>query len=290
MNSEEIKVAINVGLLAVALFGILYLATKYGFIHCSVLPHWCGIYRSINTAVYGRVYPSVIILYGDSGLGDPKFLEQYIRKVCRYHVRSVPVGYVSLGNLQSYDVVIVEHARKMSAAQLEMLWDFVSNGGKLVLIGDSGVEAPNPEEYLTWKELGEENKEGIVNPWDRVKEDGTTIQFGTYLLGLKFYGVGGEENEISGEVKFEDDILTEGLPISLDLKTRFAATKPLNSSVFGPQLIDATIVNTGKVNGAKPPFPAVMRIGYRIVYLAYPPELSGKGHLLLYFNLCRVIT
>jgi len=281
---------VNAGILVLSLLVILYVATRYGFIHCSVLPHWCDVYSSVNSLLYGRVYPNVLLLYGDSGLGEPKLVANYIRNTCRYHVMEMPADSVSFGNLQNYDVVIVERARKLSASQLEMLWDFAASGGRLVLIGDVGVEAPDPEEYLTWEDLGEENKEGIVNPWDRKKEDGTVIQFGTMLLGLKYVGNGGTPGQFSGEVLTQDDILTDGLPRRLDLETEFAATKVVGNSVLGPQTLAATIVNAEAVGGEEPPYPALVRIGYRIVYIAYPPELAGENHMLIYYNLCKVVT
>ncbi len=289
MGGEDIKTGMNIALLLLALAASLYLATRFGFIHCSMLPHWCGVYTKINEALYGRAYPSILVLYGDEGMGDPNFVADYIRKTCRYHVWTRRIDTVGPGNLENYDVVIVEHARYMTASQLEMLWDFVAKGGKLVFIGDSGVEGPE-EEYLTWEDLGEENREGIVNVWDRKKEDGTVIDFGTSVLGLRYLTNIGEENAFSGEVLVEPDILTEGLPKRVDLDTTFAATQLLGDTVFGSPKVVASIVNVEGVEGAKPPYPAVIRTGYRVFYLAYPPELAGKHHLLILFNLCRVVT
>ncbi len=289
MDKEQIEMGINVGILLLLIGASLYLATKYGFIHCSVIPHWCSIYSSINSKLYGRIYPSVLLLYGDKGLGDPHIVENYIRNVCKYHIRSAPVSAVSLGNLQNYDVVIVEHARYLTAEQLASLWDFAAKGGRLVLIWDVGVDGPE-NEFLTWKDLGEENREGIVNRWDRKKEDGTVVDFGSSVLGLKYLGVSGEENDLSGVVYFNRDMMTEGLPKSLDLRGKFVATRITNSSVFGPLTVAGVIDDTGEVNGVKPPFPAVVRIGYRVVYIAYPPEGAGDKHMLLYFNLCKVVT
>ncbi len=289
MDREKIRTVVNVALLLVGLVAILYLATKYGYIHCSALPHWCSIYSSINTALYGRVYPSVAVLYGDEGLGDPDYIVKYFREKCRMNVRGLDIDRVSLGNLQGYDVVVVERARYLTAAQLEMLWDFVAGGGKLVIIGDVGVEGPE-EEYLTWKDLGEESREGIVNPWDRKRRDGVVVDFGASVLGLRYLGNGGSEGGFSGTVYFEDDILTRGFPRSMDLETAFAATEVLNSSVFGPVTVAAVIGDTKQVGDVKPPYPAIVRIGYRVFFIAYPPEEAGGRHALLYFNLCEVVT
>ena len=289
VDPQQVKTGINVGFLILAGLAILFLVTKYGYIHCSTIPHWCKVYATINKAIYGRSYPLILILHGDRGLGDPLFLEKYIRNKCHYNVHSRDIGSVSLGNLENFDVVVVEKARYLTADQLEMLWDFVAKGGKLVIIGDVGVEGPE-EEYLTWEDLGEKNKEGIVNPWDRKKEDGTIIDFGSSLLGLKFYGIYGEKNSFSGELRTEDDILTDGMPRILDLNTAFAVTKPYGTSVLGSPKVVAYITGVGSVGGARPPYPAAVRIGYRLIYLAYPPEEGGLYHLLLLRNLCRVVT
>jgi hypothetical protein len=289
VDKEQIELGINAGILLLLIVASIYLATKYGFIHCSILPHWCSLYSKMNTMIYGRVYPSVLLLYGDNGMGDPHLVERYIRNVCRYHIRAVPVSSVSLGNLQNYDVVIVEHARYLTAEQLASLWDFAAKGGRLVLIGDVGVDGPK-DEFLTWKDLGEENKQGIVNRWDRKKPDGTIVDFGSSVLGLRYLGVSGKKGGLTGMVYFNEDMLTDGLPRSLELRSPFTATEITNKSVFGPITVAGVINDTKEVNGVKPPFPAVIRIGYRIIYVAYPPEEAGEDHMLLYFNLCEVVT
>jgi hypothetical protein len=83
----ELRDYINIGFLLLVAFVGLYLATKFGFVHCSQLPHWCKIYSSINTALYGRVYPNVVVLYGEEGLGNPQALVSYFRNQCRLRQR-----------------------------------------------------------------------------------------------------------------------------------------------------------------------------------------------------------
>ncbi len=280
----ELRSYINLGLLLLVLIVGLYLATKFGYIHCSYLPHWCKIYGSINTALYGRVYPNVIILYGEEGMGHPQQLANYLRTQCRLHVRAMPLARVGPANLENYDAVIVERAKHMSAHQLEMLWDFVAGGGKLVVVGDAGTEG---NDYLTWRDL-EENKEGLVNPWDRKKEDGTIIGFGTNLLGLKYITtVAGEGT--TAIIKFNKDLLTEGLPESLPLEAPLAVVIPTGNPVLGSPKVVAVADGLRAIGGHKPPYPAIVRIGFRLAYFAYPPEDGGPRHRILLLNLCEFL-
>lgn len=280
----ELRDYLNIGFLILALFVGLYLATKFGFIHCSQLPHWCKIYSTVSSSLYGRVYPNVAVLYGNEGIGNPQALTNYLRSQCRLHVRAIPIKTIGPANLENYDAVIVEKARRLDAQQLEMLWDFVSKGGKLIIIGDVGVEG---NDYLTWEDL-EENKEGIVNPWDRKKEDGTIIDFGSSLLGLKYVetvsGAG-----VTAIIKFNKDLLTDGLPDSLSLEGPIAVIVPYGTSVLGPVKVVAVADGLRAYGEYKPPYPAVIRVGYRLAYFAYPPEVAGTRHKILLLNLCEFV-
>ncbi len=278
MNKQAI---INIIILVVLLFGGLYLSTKLGYIHCTAIPNWCDVYTAINEAVLGRPYPFVLVAYGNDGMGDPKAVYEYFTNVCRLKTQIKNINNLYLGNLKRYDAIIVTHAKTLSTEQLEMLWDYAAGGGKLILIGDVGTKS-NKDDYLRWEDL-EGNREGIVNVWDRKKETGDIIQFGSFLLGLKYIGEG-----TGGELVTELGELTDGLPRRMSINIPFAAVKVIGASAFGPYTVEGVIENTRQIGDEPPPYPAILRVGYRLFYISFPPE--EMGNMLIYNNLCRVVT
>ncbi len=270
LDPQTIDLVKNLALLAIFLLVALTLATRFGFIYCGQIPGWCDAYHVIMRLVLNRNYPAVLIVYGDDGMGDPGKLHDYIRQVCRIYVRKAPITRVGPGNLSRYDVVVVEHAKTLSAEQLEMLWDFVASGGKLVFVGDSGTD--DDRNGATF--YAENN---VVNPWDRVKPDGTVILFGSELLGLRFKDV---VSGYAGKVSVEDDPLTAAIPEDVHFSGSYARVEIMGTSVFGPQ---AVVMTAGSD-------PLIVRVGYRIVYFAFPPESAlGQESVQMAFlvrNLC----
>ena len=270
MDPQTIDLAKNLVLLSLFLLVALTLATRFGFIYCGQIPGWCDVYHMIMRLVLNRNYPAVLILHGDGGMGDPGKLHDYIYRVCRIYVRQAPISRVGPGNLSRYDVVIVERAKTLSAEQMEMLWDFVASGGKLVFVGDSGTD--DDRNGATF--YAENN---VTNPWDRIKPDGTVILFGSDLLGLRFQDV---VSGYSGVVSVEDDPLTAAIPQDVHFSGPYARVELLGQSVFGPQVVVMTAGGD----------PLIVRIGYRVVYFAFPPEAAlGQESVQMAFlvrNLC----
>lgn len=271
------KIVVHAVAITVLLLVALTLATKFGFIHCSQVPYWCDGYRQIISTFYGRAYPSVLILYGDSGMGDPELLYRIIENKCRLYVDIDSIGAVSSGNLENYDVVIVERARVLSPEQMDMLWDFVARGGKILIIGDVGVEAEMPSQLVTVEDLNEDAntvEERILNVWDRKDEFGRYVLFGTNFLGLRYLGNYCPEGEcsVSGTISFKQDVLTAGLPSRAPFPLNFAVVEDLRFSSIGPHTTVATIEGVAPAYGKRPPYPAIVRTGYRMIYMAFPPE------------------
>ncbi|MDN5358610.1 MAG: hypothetical protein PWP76_453 [Candidatus Diapherotrites archaeon] len=277
VKNPTYQIVIHAVAITLLLLAALTLATKFGMIHCSQVPYWCSGYRAIISAIYGRTYPAVIILHGDEGMGDPRLLSRLLEDKCRIYADVEDVDTVSPGNLDRYDVVIIERARKLSPEQMDMLWDFTAKGGRILIIGDVGVEPESPAEYVQVEEFNEETNtttKRVVNTWDRQDEFGNYVLFGTRFLGLKYHGnyCEDEDCEISGTISFKPDVLTAGLPNSAPFPLNFAVVEDLRSSVLGPHTVVATIDNVAPVYGQKAPYPAIIRTGYRMIYMAFPPE------------------
>lgn len=277
VQNQTHQLIVHAVALSVLVFVALTLATKFGLIHCSQVPYWCDGYRSVISTFYGRTYPSIIILHGDTGMGDPQLLYRIIEDSCQLFVDIDRVDAVSLGNLDSYDVVIVERARTLAPEHMDTLWEFVAKGGKILLIGDVGVDVETPEEYVTVEDTNTAESK-ILNTWDRKDEFGRHILFGTRFLGLRYIGnyCSGDDCSVSGTISFKQDILTKGLPSRVPFPQNFAIVEDLRSSSLGPHTTVATIEGVAPIQGAKPPYPAILRTGYRMVYLAFPPEELWK--------------
>ncbi len=268
---QTIDIIKNVFVLALVLLVALTLATRFGLIYCGQIPYWCDAYRTIMRVVLNRNYPAVLIAYGESGMGDYNTLYNYIRRNCHIYVRTTPIARLGPGNLEKFDVVIVERAKVLDHEQLEMLWDFVAGGGKLVFVGNAGTDdGKNGTTFYV--------ENNVANPWDRVKPDGTVISFGSDLLGLRYVG---DVNGYSGPLYVEDDPLSAAIPQGISYTGPYARVDVLGSSVFGKQVV---VLSAGKD-------PLLVRIGYRILYLAFPPERAlGQGDIRLAFllrNLCQ---
>ena len=326
-QKQGTQVIIHAVIIAVLLIGALFLATRFGLISCAQIPFWCDGYHFILSKVLGRPYPLVLLVYGDSGMGNPQYLSAFLENQCNLHVDTEPLAAMSAGNLSHYDVVIVEHARTMNADQMRMLWDYVAKGGKLLFVGDSGTVSENPAYYVyvgggvpVSTEANHARSEGgdsnslvdgnrgiILNPWDRYDSFGRLVLFGKKMLGLQYVGNicssdgkpsdSGEPRtcSLAGRVLVYNDTLTSGLPTSFSMNCNFAVVKDYGFSVFGPHTTLLAYHTGAPFRGVQPPYPILVRTGYRIVYSAFPPEcllqsenteMRGIGYLLM-MNLCR---
>lgn len=122
--------------LALLIFILLFVLTKFGYIRCYDIPGFCEIYY----AVVG--HPRVAIVYGDAGMGDPDLLRNVIIERTHIFPDHIPLeNLISGGILDQYQLVIVEKARKMDTAAMNAFKDYVTGGkGILVWVGDAGIE------------------------------------------------------------------------------------------------------------------------------------------------------
>ncbi len=258
----------------------LYLATKYGLVHCLSIPYWCEVYSSINTAVFGRSYPSILVV-SDSEEGDTVI--KLFREHCNIYARLDRPERVSPGELQQYDAVVV-FAKTLSFREMEMFYTYATRGGKLVWIMDSGTEFEKGKgddcgDFRGETELAnvEENVD-LISPWDRALCEGGEIvelPFGREVLGLYY---------VENDSVFELEPDPQGYPSLVSGLTRkkysteYAVVKSRGYSAFGDAVIEA-------YSGENP---LILRYGYRVFYYAFPPWRVEDSDVLIY-NLCRAL-
>ncbi len=271
------------------------LVTWAGFVKCSQMPvlgyYWCDAYD----LVFGA--PRTLIVFGDSGMGDPQALQTYMRSpeiLGANAVDLLPLESVSLGNLKRYKLVIVERARVMSGEQIKMFMDYVNlSQGRLIWIGDSGIERTEGEldNYSDINGLQEVSN----NPWSRVIEltdEYEVISFDEFL-GLRYVGnycelVDCQDAQFSVgrlvTIPSLDHPLAYGISPELNFKITpdrdFAVVKQIANSS------NSTVVVTLDFGGAltmKPgndgekisktiPFVSANGVGEKVAYYAYPLE------------------
>ncbi|RLG21381.1 hypothetical protein DRN74_02350 [Candidatus Micrarchaeota archaeon] len=145
LDSPYFKNLPQVLALIVLIFILLFVLVRFGFMSCSDIPNFCSVYYAITGP------PSIAILYGDHGMGDPALLSKYIAEESHIFPVKMDISLVRDPSvLEQYEVVIVEKAKKIPTITLNALHQYVQKGGRLVWIGDAGTELGD-EDYICEK-------------------------------------------------------------------------------------------------------------------------------------------
>ena len=265
---------------------ILFVATWGGLVKCGSIPYFCDIYDYVLGS------PRVAIVFGDSGLGDPEKLREVLLSPDNVNAKAVDlihIDRVSLGNLKTYELVIVEKARLLSYDQLEMFKMYVESGGRLIWVGDSGVETIE-EEKKNYSDVNE-LKTMMTNPWVRVKETDIDFKILSFdeFLGLKYF------NNYCDEVTCKSNLFTVGtikteptgnhtliyglspaLPLKISDEKDFSIVKQFPNS--SNSNIVLTLDFLGNISGESGnigktvPLIVTSGVGEKVAYYAYPLE------------------
>ncbi len=279
LEEEQIQMILkSVGIIVLGVI-ILFILVWTGLMKCGTVPFLCDGYEAIMGA------PRVLIVYGDEGLGDPQALKLLMQDPATLGVNAVDlanVDQVSLGNLKSYKLVIVEHARKMSIDQLKMFTSYVNQyGGRLVWIGDAGT-VKGDDELTDFTDINALAKVAD-NPWVRVKETDTDYIVENFdeFLGLRFKGnycdisrcndgnftVGNFKTESTG-----NHPLIFGaapiFPIKINKERQISVVQQFANAANSNVVVTLEQSSLGK----SAPVVVTSGMGERIAYYAYPLE------------------
>ena len=155
MPSEELtKNLPHLIAIAVLIFALLIIATKTGLVGCSSLgDSYCDVYYS----VLGK--PTVLIIQGDSGMGNPDTLARMIERNHQLPVQTLQIAQISRGNIQDYSLIIVENAREIPTEKLKVFYDYLfEDMGRLVWVGDAGTIGSSADETCKLMEFSAEWK------------------------------------------------------------------------------------------------------------------------------------
>lgn len=123
--------------IAILLFILLFVVTKFKWVQCGDVPGWCPVYCSIN----GR--STVAFVHGDEGIGNPDLLKTMIQAETLHVAQDVPLSQLSFGYLQGFELLIVEKAKRLDDKQIKAFENYLNSGGSVIWIGDSGTANEN---------------------------------------------------------------------------------------------------------------------------------------------------
>lgn len=158
--------------LAILIFALLIVATKSGIIRCTDLgKSYCDVYYSL----LGR--PEILLIRGDDGIGDPIALARMIEDNHKVPVRILEIDKLSAGMLKKYEVVIVEHARKIPTEKLRIIKEYVFNDmGRLVWVGDSGTVGESADQSCKDLKYKLQYEQKVGDDWQvNIQEKDTRI-------------------------------------------------------------------------------------------------------------------
>lgn len=281
-QKKSSKVWLGRGLFLLLLLIItLYVLIWTGNMRCSSVPFMCEVYWGSQTIITGRSQPSILVLSDpseNSGLGDADLLVELLndRTISNIRAQYGNINYLSSDQLKNISLIIVTGARRISTTNLLTFMTYVNQGGRLIWIGDAGVELTEYDNEYT------NPVTGVTKAWERVTEDEMLIRFNAFL------GVDYVENfcnlkdctpNISNGklIPDTDHRLTRGLRQNLSVYEDYSLVRltepnptPLKID-FGAGLIDNNAKNHGQI------FPVIVTSNSnRVAYYAIPPEYLNK--------------
>lgn len=300
INNKKIWRVITIILMLVIL---LYLLVWTGTIRCSKIPGMCSIYWGFQTMMSGKKQPSILIAYNpqdDDSLGNPYLLEKTIKdnKIIGMNVRLENINYLSEEKLKGEALVIVTKSRKISTPKLEMFMNYVIKGGRLIWIGDAGIETEvNSDILLTKGDIDGTNDSNTISGWARLNSENYMIRFDEFL-GVNYlsnycdikecedkkYKIGNSNLEMGFKrpktnngvlVPSSDHRMVYGLKNYLEVKDNFSIVE-VQKPMTIPLKIDygsKMYIDKEHSIGDQNIFPViVLSNSNRVAYYALPPE------------------
>jgi hypothetical protein len=299
INKKTLLKTITIILLIIIM---LYLLVWAGTIRCRSVPGMCSLYWGTQTLFTGKQQPSILIVYNPNdtdGLGNPYLLEKTIKenKILKMNIRLENINYLSEEKLKQEALVIVTRSRKISTPKLEMFINYVSKGGRLVWVGDAGVEVETSADTLLTKgDIDGSFDSNTINGWARLNSDNYLVRFDDFIGAQyqktycqikdceeKTYVVSGglqlnfkrPKTNNGVLVPTPDHVIVKGLKSFLEIKDDFAIVETLRPMTI-PLKLDygSRLFEDDKIYyGSEGVFPIIiLSNSNRVAYYAIPPE------------------
>lgn len=263
---------------------LLVVVTRFGWVHCSQVPgNWCDIYCNEIMRSHSRV----ILLYGDSGLGDAQLLEQEIRKARPYtYLEPYYVKHLSAGMLDDADLIILEHMDTVSFSQALAIRDYLKGGGSALWIGDAATnfyvddyelqKARVMDEQLQYDSQAGNYTLSDPNYYEHALLNASTTRgfyFLSEVLAADFVSANAS-NQLGLKIVNHNHMISNGLFPEFGIEAKgYAVVAP------NPQLTSVlAVVSDG---GEEYPGIYVTRYTGQVVYVAFPLERANSTTLML---------
>ena len=278
-KADVFKELPHVIVLLLLLFVLLFVVTKFKYVHCSQIPQWCSVYCTVN----GN--SRVAIITGeddDMGLGDGDQLERLLNQnrittlVTRLHMSEL-----STGLLQDYELVVITNAKNVSLGQGLALNEYLGKGGSILWEGDalSYYNFSDADRFLL--EAENRSKPGVYEAYERLlnRTSGYGFGFLGQEAGIRFVNVLQSDNSSisSKEPRFrsvKDHLMTSGIK-------NFELIAPVPFAHVAEDTKYVTKIAVLNVTKKEFPWLLERKLGGRIVYTAVPIEYIDSKTLLL---------
>lgn len=284
-KQSEYKWLVRIIFLLIIIIAALFIFIWTGTMRCRSIPGGCNIYWSVMTLITGKQQPSVLILYDPTdqqGLGNPELLKDLLtdRKGVAIHPALADIRYLNSEQLKNVSLVIVEKARKISTLQLITMLNYISQGGRIVWIGDAGTLPDKDKGDMLY--VGPENNK--ENGWVRLTDTNRVIFFNR-ALGVNFVKNFCDVRDCDVGDKFTGKLvpisdthpLVYGLKPNLPIYDNYSIVTliepnpvPLKIN-FGANLRDANNQSYGDIFDA-----IITSNSNRVAYYAIPPEYLAE--------------
>jgi len=261
--------------LLLLLLVLLFVATKFKYVHCSQLPQWCNVY--CNIAGHSRV--AIITGEGDdAGMGNGDTLERILNQnSIGTLVTRLKTNEISSGNLEDYELVVFTQSKNISLRSALAIRDYLNKGGSLLWEGDALSQTTFTEDDQAY--LLAENRSSPGEYEAYVKLLNYSQGFGVlgqmvgirYVASLNTVNFTGVTPRI---LSVKDNLITGGIK-NFELETPV----PFAQVVEDPKAVTKVMI----MNVTKKEYAFILekKLVGRVVYTAIPVEYLDSKTLLL---------
>lgn len=266
--------------LVLLLFVLLFVVTKFKYVHCSQIPQWCSVYCTVT----GNSRVAILTgEAGDTGLGDANQLERLLNQNrLQTLVTRLRMNEVSAGLLEDYELVVVTNAKNVSLGQAIAIQEYLNKGGSILWEGDALTSYNFTEDDKFLLQAQNRSKPGTYEAYERLFNNTRGYGFGLLgqAFGFGFVQILKTDNSsitATGAGRFrsvKDHLMTSGIK-----NFEFIVPLPFAHVVEDPRLFTKIAV----VNGTRKEFPMLLerKTSGRLVYTAIPLEYIDSKTLLL---------
>lgn len=271
-TSEILGEIPNLIVLALLIFALLFIATKYNWVRCSSVPQWCPIYCRISG------HSQIAIIDGgvsDPGMGNAQLL---LNQIQSDRINSIVVPFsadqISSGTLNNYQLVVLDHFQRITLNEAIALEQYVKQGGNLVWIGDAASSyVSTPADNQLALALNQ-TQPGYYQAYQKALQSINSSSFGPLgsFLGAQFV----KSYHTSTPVTFTE--LDPSNPVVSGILNGYNFSTPYAVVTENPAVSDKVATLQTSV-GSQVPAILIRRYVGTIVYVSFPLETSGSPTL-----------